>query len=80
MVLEAVEATDGWATSVRPSKPPMTIMGELGGIEAGLCQLRISGRGRPGLAPRWHDWSETKNVCLELAYAMLGLDDEQGKR
>ena len=35
-VLEAVEATDGWATSVRASKPPMTIMGSLGGVEAGL--------------------------------------------
>lgn len=34
-VLEAVEATDGRATSVRASRPPMTIMGRLGGIEAG---------------------------------------------
>jgi hypothetical protein len=40
VVLEAVEATDGWATSVRASRPPMTIMGKLGGIEAGLRQLR----------------------------------------
>ena len=39
-VLEAVEATDGWATSVRASAPPMSIMGKLGGIEAGLRQLR----------------------------------------
>lgn len=39
-VLEAVEATDGWATSVRASRPPMTIMGSLGGIEAGLRQMR----------------------------------------
>ena len=39
-VLEAVEAADGWATSVRASKPPMTIMGKLGGVEAGLRQLR----------------------------------------
>lgn len=39
-ILDAVEATDGWATSVRASKPPMTIMGKLGGIEAGLRQLR----------------------------------------
>lgn len=39
-VLELVEATDGWATSVRASKPPLTIMGSLGGIEAGLRQLR----------------------------------------
>ncbi len=39
-VLEAVEATGGWATSVRASRPPVTIMGELGGVEAGLRQLR----------------------------------------
>lgn len=39
-ILDAVEATDGWATSVRASKPPMTIMGKLGGIEAGLRQMR----------------------------------------
>ena len=39
-VLEAVEAADGWATSVRASRPPLTIMGSLGGIEAGLRQLR----------------------------------------
>jgi len=39
-VLEAVEATEGWATSVRASKPPFTIMGSLGGVEAGLRQMR----------------------------------------
>jgi hypothetical protein len=39
-VLEAVEATEGWATSVRASRPPFTIMGRLGGVEAGLRQLR----------------------------------------
>jgi len=39
-VLEAVEATEGWATSVRASKPPFTIMGRLDGIEAGLRQMR----------------------------------------
>ena len=39
-VLEAVEATEGWATSVRASKPPFTIMGSLWGVEAGLRQLR----------------------------------------
>lgn len=42
IVLEAVEATDGWATSVRASRPPMTLLGSLGGIEAGLRQLRRS--------------------------------------
>lgn len=40
VVLEAVEATEGWATSVRSSKPPFTIMGRLGGVEAGLRQMR----------------------------------------
>jgi hypothetical protein len=39
-VLEAVEATDGWVTSVRASSPPLTILGSLGGVEAGLRQLR----------------------------------------
>ena len=40
MVLEAVEASDGWVTSVRASRPPMTLLGSLDGIEAGLRQLR----------------------------------------
>ena len=40
MVLEAVEAAEGWATSVRASKPPFTIMGSLDGIRAGLRQMR----------------------------------------
>lgn len=39
-ILEAVEVTDGWATSVRASKPPFTIMGSLGGVQAGLRQMR----------------------------------------
>lgn len=39
-VLDAVEAADGWATSVRASRPPFTLMGSLGGVEAGLRQLR----------------------------------------
>ena len=42
MVLGAVEATEGWATSVRASKPPFTIMGALDGVEAGLRQMRRS--------------------------------------
>lgn len=41
-VLEAVEVSDGWATSVRASQPPMTILGSLDGVEAGLRQLRRS--------------------------------------
>ncbi len=40
VVLDAVESTEGWATSVRASRPPFTIMGRLGGVEAGLRQLR----------------------------------------
>lgn len=39
-ILEAIEATDGWITSVRASRPPLTLLGRLGGIEAGLRQLR----------------------------------------
>lgn len=39
-VLDAVEASDGWATSVRASRPPMTILGSLDGVEAGLRQMR----------------------------------------
>lgn len=41
-VLEAVESTDGWATSVRASSPPLTLLGSLDGIEAGLRQLSRS--------------------------------------
>jgi hypothetical protein len=39
-VLDAVEASEGWATSVRASRPPMTILGSLDGVEAGLRQMR----------------------------------------
>lgn len=39
-VVEAVEASDGWVTSVRASSPPLTLLGSLNGIEAGLRQLR----------------------------------------
>ncbi|WP_434967525.1 hypothetical protein [Janibacter indicus] len=39
-VVEAVEATEGWATSVRASSPPVTLLGSLDGVEAGLRQLR----------------------------------------
>lgn len=39
-ILEAVEATEGWVTSARASSPPLTLLGSLGGIEAGLRQLR----------------------------------------
>ncbi len=39
-VLEAVEASEGWVTSIRASSPPLTLLGSLDGIEAGLRQLR----------------------------------------
>jgi transcriptional regulator with XRE-family HTH domain len=39
-VLAAVEASEGWVTSVRASSPPLTLLGSLDGIEAGLRQLR----------------------------------------
>lgn len=39
-VVEAVEASDGWVTSVRASSPPLTLLGSLDGVEAGLRQLR----------------------------------------
>ena len=40
MVLEACEATDGWATDYLASRPPYTILGALNDVEAGLRQLR----------------------------------------
>ncbi len=40
MILEALEASEGWVTSVRASSPPLTLLGSLDGIEAGLRQLR----------------------------------------
>lgn len=39
-VVEAVESSDGWVTSVRASSPPLTLLGTLDGVEAGLRQLR----------------------------------------
>lgn len=39
-VVEAIEATEGWVTSVRASSPPLTLLGSLDGVEAGLRQLR----------------------------------------
>lgn len=39
-VVDAVEASEGWATSVRASHPPLTLMGTLDGVEGGIRQLR----------------------------------------
>lgn len=57
-VLEAVEASDGWATSIRASSPPLTLLGSLDGIEAGLRQLR---RARP---------LEVEEVTLDAATSL----------
>jgi hypothetical protein len=57
-VLEALEATEGWVTNIRASSPPLTVLGNLGGIEAGLRQLR---RRRP---------LETEEVKLDETYAV----------
>ncbi|GAA0037232.1 hypothetical protein [Brevibacterium metallidurans] len=43
-ILDAVESLDGWATDPNVSKPPLTIMGELDGFQAGVRNLR---RARP---------------------------------
>ncbi len=43
-VLEAVERLNGWSIDPNVSSPPMTIMGELDGYQAGLRNLR---RARP---------------------------------
>lgn len=50
-VFEAVSASAGWATSVRASRPPLTLLGTLDGINAGLRQLR---RTRPLEIQRLH--------------------------
>ena len=42
IVIDAVEASEGWAASLRASKPPFTVLGSLDGVEAGLRQLRRS--------------------------------------
>ncbi|MEI2774797.1 MAG: hypothetical protein V9G19_02275 [Tetrasphaera sp.] len=39
-VVAAVEASEGWVTSVRASSPPLTLLDSLDGIEAGLRHLR----------------------------------------
>jgi hypothetical protein len=57
-VLEAIEDTEGWVTNVSASSPPLTILGKLGGIEAGLRQLR---RRRP---------LETQEVQLDEAHVV----------
>lgn len=66
-VLEALEATERWVTSVRASSPPMTLLGRLGGIEAGLRQLR---RRRP-LEVEQVDLGEDLSVRVPTAAEIL---------
>lgn len=66
-VLEAVEASDGWVTSVRASTPPLTLLGSLDGIEAGLRQLR---RTRPLEVEEWQ-LSEADVVRVPTSAEML---------
>lgn len=66
-VLEAVEASEGWVTSVRASSPPLTLLGSLDGIEAGLRQLR---RTRPLEVEEWR-LSEADAVRVPTSAEML---------
>jgi hypothetical protein len=66
-VLEAVEASEGWVTSVRASSPPLTLLGSLDGIEAGLRQLR---RTRP-LEVESHDLAQGRSVVVPTLPEML---------
>lgn len=55
--LEAVEATEGWVTNVRASRPPLTLLGALGGIEAGRGSSAACVRSRWPV--RWRSTSPT---------------------
>lgn len=60
IILDAVEASEGWATSIRASKPPFTVLGSLDGVEAGLRQLR---RSRP-LETSVYDLGDNRSVAV----------------
>ncbi|MGB3187014.1 MAG: hypothetical protein WBG36_08400 [Ornithinimicrobium sp.] len=66
-VVEAVEASEGWVTSVRASSPPLTLLGSLDGVEAGLRQLR---RTRP-LEVEEHVLHNGNTVTAPTAEEML---------
>jgi hypothetical protein len=52
-VLEAVEATEGWVTSVRASTPPLTLLGRLGASRRGYgsCGARDHSRSSRSTSP-----------------------------
>lgn len=66
-VLEALEASGGWVTSVRASSAPLTLLGTLDGIEAGLRQLR---RARP-LEVETHEIAPGRSVRVPTLEEML---------
>lgn len=66
-VVEAVEASEGWVTSVRASSPPLTLLGSLDGVEAGLRQLR---RTRP-LEVERHELTAGHSVLVPTLPEML---------
>nr|WP_306239301.1 hypothetical protein [Ornithinimicrobium cryptoxanthini] len=66
-VLEAVEVSEGWVTSVRASSPPLTLLGSLDGVEAGLRQLR---RARP-LEVERHDLTSGSALLVPTLPEML---------
>lgn len=66
-VLEAVEASEGWVTSVRASSPPLTLLGSLDGVEAGLRQLR---RTRP-LEVERHELTARHSVMVPTLPEMV---------
>jgi hypothetical protein len=67
MVVDAIEASGGWATSVRASKPPVTLLGSLDGVEAGLRALR---RSRP-LETAVFELDENNSVVVPTAAETL---------
>jgi len=60
IILDAVAASEGWATSLRASTAPFTVLGSLDGVEAGLRQLR---RARP-LETTLYDLGDNRTVAV----------------
>ena len=60
IVIDAVEASHGWATAPRASVAPFTVLGPLDGVEAGLRQLR---RSRP-LEKTLYDLGNGQSVAV----------------
>jgi hypothetical protein len=72
-ILEAVEATEAWVTSVRASRPSV-----LTALVQRLSQPIPRDRevtrelsAYKGLEPRWHSWSAVVAACEQLADAIV---------